>query len=222
MALPPGQQPPPAGKPCQRCGTQNAPAANFCLHCGTSLSGPPQPGQQPPPAKLRQRAKDLRKWLKHPLIVALITFLITLTAQWLLGPPSNSKITDLMDREIVAATTRNVALLDSIYAPQATIIDSGCSSHTQGSIWPGLALIRARYSSLPTLTGLEHFGPHITWSPDNFLATTAYATATTSGGILSANGSGSIPLGGYEHWSAAKINGQWLITSFTYSLCSLS
>lgn len=213
---------PGAGKPCPHCGTHNTSVAPVCTQCGSTLPGSPQPVQQPATAQLRRRSRRLRTWFKHPLIVALITVLLTVATQAILGPPSDHAITDLLDREIVAATTHNAALLDSIYTPQATIIDSGCSSHTQGTIWPGLALIRTRYSTLPALTGLEHFEPHITWLPDNFLATTAYVTATTMGGILADNGGSAIPLGGYEHWSAARINEHWFITSFTFSLCSLS
>ena len=206
------------GKLCQSCGTLKAPAANFCMNCGTSLSG------QPLSAHQRQLTKKLRKWLKHPLTVAIITFILTLTVQWLLGPPSDSTVTALMTQEIQASMTHDLGLVARIYDAHAVIMDAGCQSPSQGHAWSGLADITARYDTLPQFASLDHADPHISWAPNNRSAMKAYASATTIGALGAGVNTSSQPIRGHEQWNFANtsgqwLNGQWLITSFTYNLC---
>lgn len=206
--------------PCQRCGTQIAPTAHFCMNCGNSLpasAGPPPQSTQPIPLSppLQPQSfprKDFRTSLFYPLLVAILTFAFTLGVQWILGPQDESTIIQLMDQEVQIATTHTGSLA-SIYDAQATVIDAGCQTPGQGVVWSGLTRITDRYNNLGRFTSLEHADPHISWEPNNRWATKAYVSATTIGGTASG------PIHGNERWTFAKINGQWLITSFTYNFC---
>ncbi|SRR5258708_22184351 len=184
---------------------------------------PTQPVQSSLPAQSLQagaprpisRWKRIRKFLRRPLVVSIITLILTLGFQWVLGPPSDATVTQLMDQESQIATEHSVEPLTSIYDAQAVITDAGCLTPGQGTVWPGLTQIGDRYSNLGQFTTLQHSDPHISWVPNNFLAMKAYASAITIGGLVSPPG----PIRGHEQWIFAKINGQWLITSFTYNLC---
>lgn len=175
------------------------------------------PVQQPPSVRQRQLAKRLSKWSKHPVIVVIITLILTLTVQWILGPPSDSTVTALMAQEVQAGKTHDVRLVASIYDEHAVVMDAGCQSPDQGTVWSGLPRITARYLELPQFASLDHADPHVSWVLNNRFATKAYASATTIGAIASSTGNQ--PIRGHELWVFAKINGQWLITSFIYNLC---
>ena len=215
---------PGGGSLCQRCGTQNALAAHFCMNCGNSLPSavgpliqttqpiPSSPPQQPQPPARENFWKNFQQSLFYPLLVAILTLAFTLGVQWFLGPQDESTIIKLMDQEAQIART-HTGSLTSIYDAQATVIDAGCQTPGQGVVWSGLAQITDRYNNLSQFTSLEHASPQISWEPNNRWATKAYVSATTIGGLASG------PIHGNERWTFAKINGRWLITSFTYNFC---
>ena len=171
--------------------------------------------QQPTPLQQQQKSsawKSFRDSIFYPLLVAILTLAFTLSVQWFLEPRDESKIIQLMDQEAQIARTHTGSPAD-IYDAQATIIDAGCQTPGQGVVWSGLAQITDRYSHLGQFTSLEHSDPHISWEPDNLWATKAYVSATTIGAMASG------PIHGNERWIFDKIDGQWLITSFTYNFC---
>ena len=184
---------------------------------------PPQSLTSPSPPSV-MKPKERAKLLGHPLTVALITIIIgTLTTLALQWAPSEITLRQIMDQETQIAKGQNGVSLESIYDPQAVVTDSGCSSHTQGTVWAGLQQIRARYSSLSSqfqFPSLEHFDPHFTWQPNSLWATRADVSASTVGTMLSRTDGTSQILGGYERWTFTKTDtGQWLIISFTFDLC---
>lgn len=207
----PSQQQPPSGLPTQTTQpTQPSPPAS-----STPSGLPTQPTPLPPSQQQSQsdQGKDFRLSIFYPLLVAILSLVLTLGVQWILGPHDESTIIHLMDQEVQIATTHTGSLA-SIYNAQAAVMDAGCQTPGQGVVWSGLTQITDRYSNLGRFTSLEHSDPHISWEPNNLLATKAYVLATTIGGTASG------PVHGNEHWTFAKINGQWLITSFTYNFCS--
>jgi hypothetical protein len=133
------------------------------------------------------------------------------------GHPSDKIVVTLMNQEIQAARTRDVGLVAQIFSDQATITDAACQTPAQATIWTGLTQITARYAALGSFSSLEHANPQVSWVPNDFTATKAYASALTAGALLSPPQT----LSGHELWVFAKINGQWLITVFTYNLCVL-
>jgi zinc-ribbon domain len=233
---------PGGGSLCQRCGTQNAPGAHFCMNCANPLPSPADPPTQTPPVQNQEiceekevpgrtpaerrgvltsflsflkkwvLGKDFRTFLFYPLFVAILTFAFTLGVQSILGPQDESTIIQLMDQEAQIAMTHTGSPA-SIYDARATVIDAGCQTSSQGVVWSGLAQITDRYNNLGRFTSLEHADPHISWEPDSRWATKAYVSATTIGAMASG------PIHGNERWTFAKINDQWLITSFTYNFC---
>jgi len=137
-----------------------------------------------------------------------------------LGPPPDSVVTVLMNEDVVAATTKNLAIVLQIYAPDAFVKDAACQSPGQSTTWRGLGPIKARYRALPGFASLGHEFAQVRFTPDTSRAATATATAQTVGFIKP---SATSPTGQYIHgdevWTFARTGGRWLITSFTYNVC---
>lgn len=109
-------------------------------------------------------------------------------------PPPASVVTVQMTKEAVAARTRNPADAISLYAPNAFVRDTACTTRGRPHTWRGV-------------------GP----DPE---AVPATATARTTGFITrSVRFSQGVTLGGAENWVFIRANGTWLISSFTYDLC---
>jgi len=168
----------------------------------------------------------LLEWLKHPLIIAVISVFLTLIVQQVLlqlsqppGPPPLRTVTTLMDQEAQAAMTHDTERVGSIYDGHAVIMDAGCQTPNQGTVWSGLPAIATRYRALPQFASLNHTDPHVSWVPNDASATVAYVSATTIGALVTSTGGSSQPLLGHEQWVFAKVHGQWVITVFTYNLC---
>jgi hypothetical protein len=182
----------------------------------------------PAPAKRLRRPvlQAFFEWLKHPLIIAVISIFLTLIVQQVLvqltqppGPPTTQTVTALMNQETQAAMAHDTALVGAIYDANAVVMDAGCQTPNQGTVWSGLAAIMTRYRVLPQFASLNHTDPQVSWIQNNASATVAYVSATTIGALANAGGGSGQLLLGHEQWVFAKVHGQWVITVFTYNLC---
>jgi hypothetical protein len=133
-------------------------------------------------------------------------------------PPSASTVTSLMTREATAGKTRDTALVERIYSPDAVVADAACGQPAQSHAWEGYGQLDARYSTMSKFLWLEHIFAQVTWEPDNSSASTATATAETAGVQLTSDGKPE-SISGRELWTFAVVDGQWRITSFTYNMC---
>jgi len=170
------------------------------------------------------RAK-LLVWLKRvsasPIYVGIAAtvagVVVGLAIPWavheIFGPPSDSIVLQIMDKEVQFAEHHRGDLAVKLYARNAVVIDAGCQNPTTGSVWQGASAIRQRYKKLQSFASLSHDNAQISWYPSNSSAKSATATAETVGAVSS------IPIRGHEQWAFALFNGRWLITSFTYNLC---
>ncbi len=135
-------------------------------------------------------------------------------------PPDISTVTSLMKEEVTAAETRNTALANRIYTPDAVVTDAACQTPGASQTWQGYAQIDARYRNPGKFLWLQHVFAQVTWDPNDSGASTAYVTADTAGVLLPATGHGkSQSIVGHELWTFVRVNGQWRIASFTYNLC---
>jgi len=229
MALPPGQHPssrqagqqpaPPSSPPAViPGGTPNTPDAPFCMHCGASLSGPP--------LHLSTRWRQLLAlFLQSNLIAAVVAAAIG-AAMGVFIPqyldalkqhPSDAIVTHLMEEEARAGIGHDWEHMRRLYASDAVVADASCSSN-HPDIRQGINEIVQRYQTLPTVLALAHVNVAVSWEPDSSEATKATATAETIGEISNPDSTRQF-LGGYEQWTFARIDNQWLITSFIYNLC---
>lgn len=229
MALPPGQRPSPSQSVQQPAlpsspsavipgGTPTTPQAPFCMHCGASLSGP---SPLPPTRWRRLLALLLQSNLVAAVVAAAIgaamgvfipQYLDALTQH-----PSNAIVTHLMEEEARAGVGHDWEHVRSLYASDAVVADAGCSSN-HPDIRQGINEIVQRYQTLPTVLALAHVNVAVSWDPDSSGATKATATAETIGETSNPDGTRQF-LGGYEQWTFARTDNQWLITSFIYNLC---
>jgi hypothetical protein len=183
-------------------------------------------GSNPKPPNLSERLKRVFDASLRTAIIAailgaiigsLLTFFIPKIYAHFWGPPSDTIVTNLMEQDIRMAKTGDLSSIQSVYAYNAVVVDSGCKTASQPTIWAGIQNIMNRYEMLPQIVTLDHSNIHINWIPDDSSATMAVATASTTG-TAKLNGS-SFDLNGNEVWEVSNINGQWLVTSFTFDLC---
>jgi hypothetical protein len=135
-------------------------------------------------------------------------------------PPPSSTVISLMDQEVEAGKSHNLAIVDRIYGPGATVTDAACRTAGASQTWQGTTQIEGRYSALPAFAALYHVNIHITWQPADNRANRAEVTADTVG-VLGATATS--PVGqafyGHEMWVFAKSGDQWVVRSFIYNLC---
>jgi hypothetical protein len=134
----------------------------------------------------------------------------------------STAVKDLMDQEVSAAKSRDLKLVDQIYASDAVVKEAVCQPGDQSHIWYGREQIKARYRDLPQFLSLAHANKQVTLIPNDPSAMKATATASTQGQfVMVASGSTQklVSLGGNEQWEFSKIADQWFITIFTYNLC---
>lgn len=135
-------------------------------------------------------------------------------------PPGISTLTHLMNEEATGSKDHQLGVVLRIYAPDAVVTDAGCRTRGAGQTWQGYGELRARYSALPKILSLHHIFASAVWEPANSRAETATVTAATSGVIVVwPSPSQTEPIAGHELWTFALVNGNWLVTSFTYNLC---
>jgi uncharacterized protein YchJ len=135
-------------------------------------------------------------------------------------PPSTSTVTSLMRQEAAASVTRDTALVEHIYSPDAVVTDAACGQPGASQTWKGYGQLDARYLGLSGFLWLQHIFAQVTWDPGNSSASTATATAETAGVMLPATKNGkSQSIVGRELWTFVIVDGQWRITSFTYNMC---
>lgn len=135
-------------------------------------------------------------------------------------PPGIGTVTALMNEDATAAEHHDVTVVSRIYDPSAVVTDAGCQTPGASRTWTGYAEIKARYGQLPKFLWIQHVYPQVSWDPDDRQATTADVTAETIGVIEpSTNSQKSQSIVGHELWTFARVNGHWLVTSFTYNLC---
>lgn len=184
----------------------------------TSGSTPKRPTL---PAWLRRIPLSIRAAIVGAIVGAIVTALLTVAIPSFISHlrihPDDRIVENLMQRDIYMAKTHDVSPIQSVYAYNAVVVDSGCQTNSQPTVWSGLPNITNRYESLPQIVTLDHATPQIRWIPDDSSATMAIATASTTGTVMQ-NGS-SYELKGNELWEVTQINGQWLVTSFTFDLC---
>jgi serine/threonine protein kinase len=134
------------------------------------------------------------------------------------GQPLVSGVEQLANDEARAATTRDLGLVEEIYAPRAVVRDASCNQPGGTHVWSGQAEIVVRYQHLGgAFTGLKHKDYRVRFMPDSGQAQSASMTSETAGFFWQA--SVRYPLHGYDQWAFARVNGRWLITSFTYDMC---
>lgn len=168
------------------------------------------------------------EWFKHPLFTAIVgavvgailAFGLPLLYNQIIGPPNPKVITDIMNQEAMGAEIHDTTVVHRIYAADAVVTDAGCQSPATSTVWTGWAQIQGRYDSLQPFARLEHVNAHVNWEPDFAWASKANATAETIGVIAPSNASQKSQfIVGHEEWTFARLNDQWVITSFTYNLC---
>lgn len=136
-------------------------------------------------------------------------------------PPPAGAITALMAQEAEAGVTRDISLVDRIYAGDATVTDAKCQSPGAERIWANLNQIETRYRKLPKFLLIQHVDPVIRFTPDNSRATEASATAETVAETNPRNPAHR-PVFTFadERWTFERRGeGTWVITSFTFDIC---
>ena len=151
------------------------------------------------------------------ILTALFTVAIPSIVSMVNGHPRDDIVMNLMEQDIHMAKTHDLTPIQSVFANNAVVVDSGCVTAGQPTVWANLPNIEKRYESLPQIVTLDHSKIQVNWTPDDSSATSAVATAYTTGTAIE-NGS-SFELKGNEVWEFTKIDGNWLVTSFTFDLC---
>jgi len=151
------------------------------------------------------------------VVAAVAGALAAFALQWAYGevhgPPSDSTVTRLIEREAQAGEQHRGDIAMEIYAPNAVVADAACGGRST-TFWRGGTQIQQRYDALLELSSLRHIDPQVNWMPSDRSAERATATAHTAG-IMS----GTTLLTGHELWEFERIDGEWLITAFTYNIC---
>lgn len=163
---------------------------------------------------------EMRAAVIGSLVVAIILTGSSMTYHHFTSPPDASTVTRLMNEEAAGALAHDVTVVSRIYAPGAIVTDAGCQARGAGQSWDGYAEIQARYSALPRFHSLQHVIRSVAWEPGDWRAATANVTADTVGVMeVWPSPEQTQPIAGHELWTFVRINGQWLVKSFTYNLC---
>lgn len=142
-------------------------------------------------------------------------------AVMLLPPVRKWKRWDMAVTVMAAAVTRDINLVDRIYAGDATVTDARCQSPGTKRIWTNLDQIESRYRKLPKFKLIQHVNPVIRVTPDNSRATKAAATAETVAETNPHNpGRRPVITFADEQWTfERRPDRTWVITSYTFDIC---
>lgn len=147
--------------------------------------------------------------LRYGIFIGLIWLLVACTPA---PNPQESKqaILGLIEAEGIGARTRDIALLESIWAHDAVVRDA---NHTPDNpaddqVWQGRDAILLRYETVLFYLTLEDVGP-VDLDVDIHGHTATVTGTTRIGSELSPGG---------ERWTFAWRDGEWKITGITFNL----
>ena len=160
-------------------------------------------------------------------VVAVVALILAIGADAQLSPGKiaeiRSEVEALINMEATAALTNDVDTAVSLFAPDAKVRDALgemanvlADPSQDPTTWIGTDAIRERYTNLPVFEELVHTDISVIVDPAGI---SAWAEASTSGIIENENGTKtgiSSILG--EKWTFEKLDGRWLVKTWSYNL----
>lgn len=172
------------------------------------------------PSRFTQRLVALIKHPLYPVATGLFGFVLGIVLPPVVEQVTALPVADvvtLMAQESEAGLRRDPDLARTIYAPDATVTDAGCTSGREATTWRGHDSIGARYEALPAFNYLDHYQPELTWNASNrWEVSSVRATARSSGTTKQTPPQ---LIAGAEQWTFTKVGDRWLISTFVYGLC---